>query len=94
MGTKNNPGKFDCEANALPDEPKFTLLARDPSAPELVRSWARKRRVQIAFGNRPESDLAMCDEADECATTMEAWREANDGAWRKKEASTDEEQSQ
>lgn len=29
MGTKNNPGAFDCYANAEPDEPMFVLLARD-----------------------------------------------------------------
>jgi hypothetical protein len=28
MGTKNVPGKFDCYANALPDEPTFVLLGR------------------------------------------------------------------
>lgn len=30
MGTKSNPTQFDCYANALPDEPMFILLARDP----------------------------------------------------------------
>lgn len=29
MGTKNNPGEFDCYANAAPDEPMFILLGRD-----------------------------------------------------------------
>ena len=40
MGTKNNPGEFDCYENAEPDEPIFVLSARDPSAPLIVRQWA------------------------------------------------------
>ena len=40
MGTKNNPGKFDCYAAAGPDEPIFVLLGRDRHAPLLVRLWA------------------------------------------------------
>jgi hypothetical protein len=43
MGTKQNPGPFDCYAAAAPDEPMFVLLARDPLAPALVREWARQR---------------------------------------------------
>ena len=34
MGTKNNPGQFDCYRNAEPDEPMFVLLARDERAPQ------------------------------------------------------------
>ena len=44
MGTKNNPGKFDCYEAAAPDEPMFILLARDPVAPYLVRIWASIRK--------------------------------------------------
>lgn len=33
MGTKNNPGKYDCYAKAEPDEPLFTLRGKDVSAP-------------------------------------------------------------
>lgn len=40
MGTKNNPGAFDCYAAAEPDEPMFVLLGRDPHAPVLVELWA------------------------------------------------------
>ena len=40
MGTKVNPGRFDCYAKALPDEPMFTLLARDPNFYEFVKLWA------------------------------------------------------
>lgn len=44
MGSKINPGQFDCYAAALLDEPMFILLARDQSAPEMLRQWAYKRR--------------------------------------------------
>lgn len=43
MGTKNNPGKFDCYAKAEPDEPMFTLLGRDPQAAHLVSVWSKIR---------------------------------------------------
>lgn len=65
MGTKNNPGKFDCHTNALPDEPLFTLLARDPQAHALVRAWADARLSK---------DEAKAHEAYECALAMEAFR--------------------
>jgi hypothetical protein len=83
VGTKNNPGAYDCYANALPDEPMFILLARDPSAPSKVRAWAYDRENAIHHGHRPESDRAMVVEARRCADAMTAWRLANDGAWRK-----------
>lgn len=43
MGTKNNPGKYDCHAKAAPDEPIFTLLGPDPLAGYLVALWSRLR---------------------------------------------------
>lgn len=67
MGTKNNPGAFDCYANADPDEPMFVLLGRDPMAPSLVRAWAEMRR------NAGEPQ-AKVDEAHECADAMGQWR--------------------
>lgn len=48
MGTKNNPGLHDCYAKAAPDEPIFTLRAKDPSAPYLVMMWEASRRGDIA----------------------------------------------
>jgi hypothetical protein len=68
MGSKIQPGKFDCYANALPDEPMFVLLARDPD---------------IQCGLRPQSDAALVAEAEECAWAGQEWRRKNDGAWRK-----------
>lgn len=82
MGTKNEPGKYDCYANALPDEPMFILLGRDPNAPRLVEAWAFEREARIDAHERPESDRIMVAEARECADKMRSWRKANDGAWR------------
>jgi hypothetical protein len=83
VGTKSNPGKFDCYANALPDEPLFVLLARDPSAPSRVEDWADYRELLIDSGDRPESDRALVEEARESAQKMRDWRKANDGKWRR-----------
>lgn len=70
MGTKNNPGDYDCYENAEPDEPMFILLARDPLAPLLVKMWADMREL-----TRPETDLRKLDEAQVCAEQMERWKE-------------------
>ncbi len=71
MGTKNNPGEFDCYANAAPDEPMFILLGRDPHAHAAVRKWADDRVSMIDAGYKPDSDMAMVREARECADAME-----------------------
>lgn len=70
MGTKNNPGKFDCYEKALPDEPMFILLARDKHAPHLVEYWASNRRAS-------GEDLNKVKEALDCATAMRKWRRQN-----------------
>lgn len=67
MGTKNNPGAYDCYDKADPDEPMFILLARDPLAPGLVRKWAEARRM-----NQDHDDDKIA-EALRCAEAMEAW---------------------
>ena len=68
MASKNKPGKFDCYANADPDEPMFVLLGRDPLASALVRLWAGARE-RMPGGEDPEK-LA---EARACAKALEAW---------------------
>lgn len=74
MGTKNNPGKFDCYTNANPDEPMFILLGRDADAAKAVREWAGSRLRRINIGEKPESDRVMVDEAFACADAMDAYR--------------------
>jgi hypothetical protein len=69
MATKNNPGAFDCYANALPDEPMFVLLGRDPCSAQTVRMWALER---IKLGKN-RCDDAQIVEAYDCADRMEAY---------------------
>ena len=83
MGSKNEPGRFDCYVNALPSEPMFILLARDPDFHRLVNEWADRRSGDIRCGLRPESDWPMVYEARDCATAGEKWRKNNEGVWRK-----------
>lgn len=71
MGTKNNPGKFDCYANADPDEPMFVLLGRDPAAPLLINLWADIRA-------RMGEDQEKIDEADDCEDACLVWLEMKD----------------
>lgn len=83
MGTKDNPGKFDCYANADADEPMFVLLARDESAPGLIRYWVRQRAVRKGhrwptFMDPSDSRFdAKAREALACADAMEHWRKGN-----------------
>lgn len=67
MGTKNDPGKFDCYANAEPDEPMFVLLGRDKHAPLLVALWAGLRSID-------GEDPAKLHEALRCAEGMKEFR--------------------
>ena len=66
MGTKNNPGAWDCYAAAHPDEPMFVLLGRDPSACVLVTLWAD---IREAMGEDP----AKVQEARQCASALARW---------------------
>lgn len=69
MGTKNQPGRFDCYDAAEPDEPIFILLARDPVAADLVREWVKRRQ---ALDGGSEGDKHM--EALACAASMDVFR--------------------
>lgn len=73
MGTKNNPGIYDCYANAEPDEPIFILLGRDSHAPAAVLKWADDREILVEAGLKPTSDRAMVIDARECAQAMIAY---------------------
>ena len=64
MGTKNDPGAFDCYANAAPDEPMFILLGRDPVASCVVEFWVLMR---CAIDKHEPEKL---EEARACATKM------------------------
>lgn len=69
MGTKIHPGNFDCYHNALPEEPMFILLGRDPTAGRRVREWALAR---VACGkNKPMDD--QIKDALQTAEDMDAY---------------------
>jgi hypothetical protein len=73
VGTKSNPGKFDCYANAEADEPMFILLGRDPHGHAAVRKWADDREQMIQDGLKPTDDMRMVWEARERADAMERY---------------------
>jgi hypothetical protein len=66
MGTKANPGRWDCYANAHPDEPMFVLLGRDKFGASLVALWTLAR----------EADGESADkvaETRDCEAAMKQW---------------------
>jgi len=83
MGTRTEPGEYDCYSRALPDEPLFILLGRDQCAPQAVAQWCTAREAMILHKLLPQSDLPMLAEARRSAAAMVEWRRANDGAWRR-----------
>ncbi len=90
MGTRNNPGAYDCFHAAEPDEPMFTLLARDPTAEYFVAAWAAVRAGDIDTARsmmdralfalkesgKPELpyDSPKSVEAQQCSKAMRSWR--------------------
>ena len=77
MGTKNNPGEFDCYESADPDEPMFVLLARDELAPDRVLDWAAKYGEKCGRDPTPHQNRKI-NEAYQCAIDMEKWRRENE----------------
>lgn len=73
MGTKNNPGAFDCHAAAHPDEPLFTLLGRDPLGASLVTLWALARDVLADQRPDPGREREKVAEAMTCVDAMKQW---------------------
>ena len=73
MGTKNNPGDYDCYAKAAEDEPIFTLRANDEFAPILVRLWVEFHQAKYGhFCNHEDHQKEM--EALDIANEMQAWK--------------------
>lgn len=67
MATKHTDG---CFQRAEDDEPLFTLLARDATAPNLVELWADLRAER-------DGETEQVREARECARQMREWRAKN-----------------
>lgn len=91
MGTKSNPGEFDCYAKAADDEPIFTLRSKDPLAPIFIRMWIAVRggnvlelfslladlvQAGMQYSMTPD-DPEKIMEAYDCADAMERYREDN-----------------
>lgn len=71
--TKTHPGMFRCYEAALPDEPMFVILGRDPAGPATLEFWAQERVRQQKVHERDDQDRikAAIDEAKDMAT----WRQ-------------------
>lgn len=87
MSTKANPSPNDCYLKAEPEEPLFTLLGRDPTAPFVVIFWAKMRtlaglstpeHVAEAMATSEElRDWAMkLGKSDKLAAAFDAFRKA------------------
>lgn len=74
MGTKANPGRYDCYAALKPDEEHFVLMGRDEHFARVVGFWAMLRMQHIAENKDPLSDLDKVQEALECARRGTKWR--------------------
>lgn len=76
--TKLEPGAFDGFEKAEPNEPLFTLLARDPLAPALIHEWVDRRRKEIIASDIPAAkrkvELTQAMEAENIALAMIEWR--------------------
>jgi hypothetical protein len=92
MGTKTEPGDYDCYAKLEPDEPYFLLRGKDPVAPYLTMMWAASRNgdwsgmLDLVESMRLSKDVnarvstdenPKLAEANSCARTMRAWFDAN-----------------
>lgn len=82
MGTKSDPGNFNCYENAMEDEPMFILLGRDKQAPAALEKWANERAKAVRQGKKPEEDMEQVHDARKTALEMKAWRRKRHGDWR------------
>ena len=71
MGTKSDPGEFDCYKKAADDEPIFILRANDPLSPKLVRKW-----VTMSIGKKRHTrpNILKWMEAMNIAKEMKKWK--------------------
>lgn len=76
--TKEVPGVFDALEKAKPDEPIFTLLARDELAPKLVQSWCDEKRklvmATVTDREKAEAELRQVSEAERIVWAMIDWQ--------------------
>lgn len=76
--TKAKPGPFDGMEKAKPNEPVFTLIARDPHAPAAILFWVDMVRKDVFGGDfdseKAKEKLIQCTEAEMLAWEMDRWR--------------------
>lgn len=73
MSTKSTPGSFRCYEAALPDEPMFVILGRDPAGPATLLFWAQER---INQGKTKQiDDNARIGAAVRESEEMREWRD-------------------
>lgn len=72
MGTKNNPGRWDCYANADPDEPLFVLRGQDSTASLVVTLW-RAMKMEMKEQGTSQISEEKLEEARECSLALEKW---------------------
>ncbi len=79
MSTLTKRSPHDILHRLRPDEPFFTLAARDEAAPAQVERWAADREREIQEGIRPDTphERAQIMEAQQCAQSMRMWRIMN-----------------
>ena len=82
MGTRANPGRYDCLAKAMHDEPYFVLIGRDDDAHDALLTWICKRLEAVLRDERSRDDLPQVREAFDCLIAMIAWRNAHSRAGR------------
>lgn len=78
--TAAHPGPYDPLDKAKPDEPVFTLIARDPHAPATVVHWASLARavaMEIEDEEQRRHDLQKCTEAEMIACDMINYRKGH-----------------
>lgn len=71
--TKTHPGAFRCYEAALPDEPMFVILGRDPAGPATLEFWAQERVKQQKV-HEPDDQARIKAAIDE-AKDMQDWRD-------------------
>jgi hypothetical protein len=79
VSTKTTPSPFDGLAKAEPDEPIFTLVGRDPDAPEAITHWVDTRRRRLLTGDPVDPavlrlELVQLTEAEMVAFEFKRWR--------------------
>jgi hypothetical protein len=67
MGTKLNPGEFDCLEKLQPNEPFFILRGQDRSAAKCVRDWAARAQAEGVNPAKVAEAWHVADEMDRYA---------------------------